>query len=366
MNQHFVKSAAVLAAGLLTSAATAQSVTILPFDQPLGYGTLVSGLSSDGLTVAGIRAVGLGNPNHVYRWTAATGLYDISANESGFFLRSNFVALSGDGHTIAADGGYRWTGPGTGQAIGNLHYPFDSDSVPFALSSNGNVIVGTDHYSPGGMGDSTQGYRWTASGGYQGLPLLEAYGCSGNGNLVIGLTNSNHSGIWNAATGTVQSLPAVSGSVGTSTYASGINFAGNIVVGTSGTNKVPTLWQNGVPQALGYAPGGMGASQEKGVTPDGSVVIGNVGGGLHATIWTQATGNLLATDYLALFGITIPGSWNLIDAKGVSDDGRTFLFQAFGPVPGGFTSTGILVTVPAPATLAIGGVALLGARRRRR
>ncbi|MBI1191005.1 MAG: hypothetical protein GC200_10035 [Tepidisphaera sp.] len=368
MNQHFVKSAALLlAAGLLTSAATAQSVTVLPFDPSEGHGTGVYGLSSDGLTVAGIQGEGVGNRVHVFRWTAAAGLYDITANENGFFSGLGSVAISGDGHTIAAQAGYRWTGPGTGQFIGNLHFPNNSDSNPFALSSNGNVIVGTDHYSPGGMGDSTQGYRWTASGGYQGLPFLQASDCTADGNKVLGLYSNNHTGIWDAATGLVTPLAPLPGDPTGFTGGYAMNPAGNIVVGITGNQNLPTIWRNGVPESLGYAPNGIGNSGEVGLTPDGSIVLGKVGlqNAGRATIWTQATGNLLATDYLALFGITIPGSWNLVDAKGVSDDGRTFLFQAFGPVPGGFTSTGILVTIPAPATLAIGGVALLGARRRR-
>ncbi|MFA6046205.1 MAG: hypothetical protein WC718_14570, partial [Phycisphaerales bacterium] len=261
---------------------------------------------------------------------------------------------------------YRWTGPGTGQYIGNLHFPNNSGSQPAALSTDGTVIVGTDHFSPGGMGDSTQGYRWTVSGGYQGLPLLEAYDCNADGNLVVGLTDTSHSGIWNAANGTVQSLPALSGATGTSTYARGMNFDGSIAVGVSGSNTLPTLWRNGIPMSLGLAPGGQGSSLETGVTPDVGVVIGSIGGGIRATVWTQATGNLLATDYLAMFGITIPSNWNLVDAKGVSDDGRTFLFQGFGQVNGINKSTGILVTIPAPGSVLVAGVAILRTCRRRR
>jgi uncharacterized membrane protein len=76
--------------------------------------------------------------------------------------------------------------------------------------------------------------------------------------------------------------------------------------------------------ALGDLPGGEARSEARGVSADGSVIVGRAfsDAGSEAVIWTESGGLQRLSDVLTTGGIDLTG-WTLIEAFAVSADGRT-------------------------------------------
>lgn len=160
----------------------------------------------------------------------------------------------------------------------------------------------------------------------------------------------------------------------------GVSADGSVVVGESpSTSVVPGLstvaseafrWTNGGGLVgLGDLPGGGFDSEARGVSADGSVVVGQgySASGYEAFRWTSGGGMVSLRDLLVNRGVTNLTDWMLTEAQGVSADGRTIV--GYGINPDGNTEAWI-ATVPEPATitLAATGLAcacLIAARRRR-
>jgi probable HAF family extracellular repeat protein len=74
-------------------------------------------------------------------------------------------------------------------------------------------------------------------------------------------------------------------------------------------------------------------SQPRGVSDDGSVVVGVSGTSTQETafIWTRATGMVRVSDYLTANGVTAHNGWTLTRTYYVSPDGKRIVGNAINP-----------------------------------
>jgi uncharacterized protein (TIGR03382 family) len=110
------------------------------------------------------------------------------------------------------------------------------------------------------------------------------------------------------------------------------------------------------------------ANPTAGVSPlasnaDGTMVVGefNVNSSEEGFLWTPTLGIQRLETYLPTLGVDLTG-WSIGTATGVSADGQTIVGK--GSYNG--VARGWIVTIPAPASLAVAGFGLLALSRRRR
>jgi len=350
---------------LLASAAAAQtpgfwlmgSAPSLPWSKTYA-------LSQDGSVAAGY-STGAGFAVPGFTWTQTTGRQDLLG--TGIPAATPAYGLSSDGTTVVgamANPGptraYRRIGNGPLQDLGTGGY---QSSMAFSVSGDGSVVAGYGETVSGGL-TLRQALRWTAATGFQplgwlggGAPYSTAHAVSRDGATVVGESGSviSQAFVWRQSTG-IQALPPLPGVSGPSSRAFATNADGSVIVGDAtapDTNHHAVLWGSGSPVDLGTLPGCIN-SLAFGVSDDGSVVGGSsLGIGiLSAFIWTPSSGMLALSDYLGMYGVSIPPDWNPSYIYAVSGDGRTFAGEA---VNASGVIQGFVATVPAPA----GAVVLL-------
>jgi uncharacterized membrane protein len=311
---------------------------------------LVLGLSADGRSAAGYLSY-VGNVTHSFLWTADGGRIDFGSNLSN--LRNRCLGISGDG--LAAVGttaygstsrAFRWS-----QATGYQElptFPGYNHSAAMGVSQDGSVIAGTAVLDNNGT--NRQAFRWTQSGGMQGLGEgTNARTISRDGNVIIGdfgglATNSFR---WTQADG-VEVLPALNELDPSRAY--GINHDGSIIVGTSGSNTLPTMWIHGTPTELLPDNASSHFSYPVAVNDSGTVVAGSGRVGLNtycAMVWTPSTGSISLADYLAANGVTIPFPLVLEHCTAVSADGTAFAGYTTSNAGAGGVQ-GFVATIPTP------------------
>ena len=250
---------------------------------------------------------------------------------------SGATGISGDGSVIVGHGdteqpggqrAFRWTADGGIVSLGSLRGHEPDSSAATAVSHDGSVVVGRG--SPSLF--SIEAFRWTAAGGMIGLGFLPTDGYS---------------------------------------YATGVSADGSAVVGSSshlsdnGEGGITVIWQafrwtarDGL-VGLGTM-SGHESSEARGVSADGSVVVG---GGGPAFIWDEAHGMRSLSDVLRDLGADLSG-WELHNATGISANGLTVV--GTGTDPSG-EPIGWIATIPEPVNLLLLTLpCLLLARRRRR
>jgi probable HAF family extracellular repeat protein len=275
---------------------------------------------------------------------AAASLTPLGGLFGGVFSEANGVSADGSvvvGRSNSASGqeAFRWTAGGGMVGLGDL--PGDSfGSVASGVSADGSVVVG--------RGTSTSGleaFRWTSGGGMVGLGALPSRGNSGagrvsaDGSVIVGFSfDSGFRGQafrWTSGGGMVGlgTLPARSGS-----YANGISADGSVVVGYSSDSVLHDpggqafRWTSGGGMVgLGFLPGGS-YSAAFDVSADGSVVVGDSGSasGRQAFRWTAGGGMVSLGD--------LPGGAFWPSARGVSADGSVVVGLTTNPFvgPGAF------------------------------
>ncbi|MEO6014746.1 MAG: autotransporter domain-containing protein [Devosia sp.] len=163
-----------------------------PFGDFSSYATDVS---ADGTVVVGASTYTIGQTNklHAFRWTAGTGMVDLSPTLTGTSSSAN--AVSADGTVIVGGIGGRaalWRN-GVVEDLGTL--PGHTDSTAFDVSADGKVVVG--HSDGNG---AVEAVRWTAATGIKsikdlltesgvdmtGWKLVSANGVSGDGTVIVG------------------------------------------------------------------------------------------------------------------------------------------------------------------------------------
>jgi uncharacterized membrane protein len=235
-------------------------------------------LSDDGTVVVGESG------GKAFYWTAGTGTVA---------LPPFFPGGTGPAYAVSADGtiavgestsrAMRWViGQPAGEALPN---PFPNNFAQgLGADADCDTVVGIVAIESG----STRAMRWTASEGMQNLGVIpganfsRAEAASPDGTVVTGYSQSPSPGSgpkmfrWTAQTGLVN--------LGT-------------VVGNS---------------SFGY-----------GVNADGSIIVGDSGGG---AIWTDTTGIMAFRDFLIMKGVPGVGDWiSFGPIRGVSPDGDVMI-----------------------------------------
>jgi probable HAF family extracellular repeat protein len=213
------------------------------------YGVSADG--ADGSVVVGWAAKYAPQAWEAFRWTAADGMTGLGDLSGGQF-RSGANAVSADGFVIVGLGttgsgpsdnvleAFRWTASGGMQGLGDLSGG-NFESQAFGASADGAVVVGY-----GISANGQEAFRWTAAGGMQGLGdlpggdyLSVARAVSADGSVVVGI------GTWGAwwadqqyafrwtASGGMQPLGALPGAPSQTSRAYGVSADGSVVVGWS-------------------------------------------------------------------------------------------------------------------------------------
>ncbi len=211
-------------------------------------------------------------------------------------------------------------------------------SIAYDISADGSTVVG-DSYSASGR----EAFRWTKASGLRGLgvmPVENAYSSassvSGDGGYVTGDIRTedyaSEAFLWSEPNGFLflGALTEPSEIYGGAwSKAAGISDDGSIVVGTSLTDdpipaQVAFRWTaiDGM-QALGDLPGGDYLSGAKGVSADGTVVVGHSRSafGDEAFRWSQSGGMEPLGD--------LPGGFFASYAYAVSADGAVVVGASY-------------------------------------
>lgn len=312
---------------------------------PSGAGTgAITCLTSDGSLAAGYWFVT--TPKIVgasFTWTAPGGRNDFGL-QPGMPPINDASGLSDTGVVVGSmwiDGqydksrAYRWPARGALQDLGVL--PGETRSFAYGIDGSGTVVVG--HAEHGPMTPLGQAFRWTPAKGMEGIGYLKPFGSmsmatavSRDGATIVGISRSQsldfEAFVWREGVG-MTGLPTLPGSPTVETYAEAVNADGTVVVGssTSATGHGHAVrWINGeIEDLMGSAfPGSHSTAYA--ISDDGAVVGGVVGG--LAIVWTQASGFVLAADYLAQQGVAVPTNYMLESVYAISGDGLTFGGQA--------------------------------------
>lgn len=275
---------------------------------PHGSYTTASAVNAAGNVVVG--SGDNGGIGRAFRWVADGGpngggtITELGTLAGGSSSAAYGVNVAGDvvvGQSGSGNGdrAFRWVedggpnGGGTMTDLGTL--AGGSRSTAYGVNAAGNVVVGQ---SSSGNGDHA--FRWVEDGGPNGG-------------------------------GTMTSLGTLAG--GFDSSASAVNAAGDVVVGTarnSNSEYSAFRWvldggpnSGGTMTDLGKLTGGT-ASFATGVNAAGNVVVGysTIAVGRRAFRWTQGTGMQSVEEWLAANGVTVTGV-STYQAQGVSADGNT-------------------------------------------
>jgi probable HAF family extracellular repeat protein len=339
--QSFAFITAVLA---LSMRATAQATFTPLGDLPGGIVYSVAGaVSADGTVVVGTSAslVSGSSVNEAFVWTSATGMHGQGDLAGGPFDSHGYDVSS------PALGGLHLVGVGSSLAgyeayrdmigLGDLPGLF-FDSRAWAVSDDGARVVGD---SVGLSG--TEAFVWTV-GATMLTPLgtlaggtfpSSALAISGDGRIVAGYAYSASGQEafrfdTSVVSGTMIGLGVLPGGSHNS-IARGCSRDGSVIVGESDSaaGMQGFRWSAATGMVgLGIGPRAYACSS------DGSVIVGGNPSSLDgAWIWDATHGGrqlsyVLRNDYLLESALT---GWTLIEATGISDDGKTVCGNGYSP-----------------------------------
>lgn len=318
------------AAALLAGPAGAQAQ--LRTDLPA-----VTAMAPDGVTYVGFDAGG------AWLWSDAGGFTPIGGETA--------VALANDGSAVAGnrtgttgfDGPAHWDAVHGWTDLGGLPNqtpPSGSHGSAYDISADGTVVVGlgwrTDF--------KARGFRWDAVNGLVELPQLgtrssRASAISGDGQWIGGFdehsTGVRRAALWDANRNETLFLVRPENPEGYGEIHN-INSDGSVIVGM---DTLPTengsgfVWtQSGGVTRFGPVEGvdpGLNYNWAAAASEDGSVVVGGNWdlflNTTYATLWTEATGNVLLSEHLTDLGVTGLDQVQLASATHVSADGTRIM-----------------------------------------
>ena len=248
-----------------------------------------------------------------------------------WLTHSSASAVNADGSVVVGTHGsalgyeaFRWTPSGGVQGLGDLPGG-NFESWANGVNGDGSVVVGNGRPAAG-----YEAFRWTASGGMQGLGNLPggtssfARGVSGDGSVIVG-DSGGEAFRWTAGGG-MQGLGDLPGATVFS-VAGGVSADGLVVVGRSESASGPQAFRwtaSGGMQGLGDLPNGFFRSEASAASADGSVIVGHGSSefGTQAFRWTAAGGIQGLGD--------LSGRFLNSQATGVSADGSVVVGNSGG------------------------------------
>ncbi len=342
---------ATLLAALSTSTASAQ-VTFELIGQPWEF-LAGADISADGEVIVGNQV----GPYETFRWTAETGPVLLGRGTvAALGVGAGAPNVSNDGTrisaTILSEDGLRAIAGVWHDGVWNecIPQPPDaatvdqSDSSAWGLSGDGLTLVGLYWRVPAGGGNAYP-LAWTAAGGGVrlgpggvGIRSGRANAANFDGTVAAGWREAPQ-GYWQPTVweNGVETLLEATG-VGCPLY--GINHDGTIALGQDYNagfqrreaafwTKTDATW---VKTQLGVLPGtSTGQAYAKECSADGSIIVGtnryfnNPGGPSDGFIWTQATGMVKVSEFLANNGVTVDPFFAMTEMTAVTPDGRVLL-----------------------------------------
>jgi len=311
-----------------------------------------------------------GGPTEATRWTKSGDIVSLGYLLAGDF-GSNAYGVSADGSVVVGRSysasslkAFRWTKSEGMVGLGYLPDVNDSNdlkssSIAYDISGDGAVVVGSVRSKLG-----KQPFRWTKSGGVEGLGNLpggyfwgEARGVSADGSVVVGVSSSasgKKAFRWTKSGGMVGLGDLPGGKFSSEAYA--VSADGSVVVGRSiselGGEAFRWTASEGM-RGLGDLRSQNFRSWAYDVSGDGTTVVGMGCSGpvghenIEAFIWDAKHGMRSLKDVLINdYGMNLTG-WMLEKARGISDDGLTIVGEGVNPngIPKGW-----IATIPKPAT----------------
>lgn len=301
---------------MVSAASTITALGVLPGKAS----SSASGVSGDGQVVVGTSTDTRGTANEAFRWTASGGMVGLGFLPGG--STSVGRAVSKDGTTIVGDATSSYA-----KVIGGTEAFRYRDGVMSGLHTS-TLLIMSQGWAVSGDGsvvvDSNGSRRWTSALGVeQNIIPYTGFGVSSDGSVVVGRSSGFVAQRWTAATGVVDFPNAAGGSSAANAV------SGNGLVAVGNKNNVACYWS----QSAGFVSIGTAGviSSALAVNYDGSMIVGRAntapGGGTEAFIWTAAGGmqslaNLLKTQGVDLSFWLYKGAVSLVEATGISDDGR--------------------------------------------
>lgn len=204
---------------------------------PNGLAAEARAVDADGDVIVGSGSFTTPVPGAALRWTPAGGLTQLLPDATASGVDADGDVVVGHARFGSAIRAFRWTAAGGAVSLG--HIPGFNSSNATAVTPDGRVVVGIS---------GSRAFRWTAATGMVDLgsgPLQSgcAYGVSGDGNTIVGLSEDpNVAGgvlavIWTPATGMISlkdhlvSLGASGLSGWDLIEANAISVDGNAIVG---------------------------------------------------------------------------------------------------------------------------------------
>jgi uncharacterized membrane protein len=342
----------------------------------LGPGTIAAGISADGRTVAGqfLFDDQQGGQYIPFIWDVQGGRRDLDIEQVP--LNQRVYGISGDGSTITGFRKVTLAPPGltrgyvynhrTGQRTDVTGEPDSPGSYPNAMlravSHDGSIAVGNVYAD---IQAASKPIVWSEEGGRRQMDLGrwvfgDARGVTADGSIAVGEVydfGTTRAAVWTTLNGQLTLLPGLPGGSG-SAVAYAVSADGSTVVGVASREMV--VWRHGQITALGRL-GGLRVTGNA-VNADGRVICGYTDGADGAAIWTEATGLVRFSDYLRQMGMVLPEGLIISRVTGISADGTTFSAWGWSSARG---EEGIVISIPAPATLVVLSAGLAGVRRRR-
>lgn len=372
---------------LLSSSALAQTPSLTIINPPADLPTTRStALSRDGSRLVGYATP----PARGFTWTRAGGYFDYTAS-NGYIGEYAPFGVSADSATVVGAGfasgirAFRATATGAPQDLGT---PWDASFAQGSkqvqgmwTNQTGTRIIASMQRRIGNSPPEISPFVWTqATNSWQPLipsqqslsDFVDVNDASDDGTVVVGQVNegsifgATRGFVHRADTGYSLLTAPTSNSIGW--FATTVNGDGSIIAGVNslmqGTGSA-TIWRDGVVQVLSD-PEGFNRVFPTDISNDGQMLVGTMNGGGNGSqygfVWTPTSGTVTLNDYLQSYGLSLPGTYDIVDIH-LSGDGRT--------IGGYYQSTlgdnrAFVFTIPAPSSILLLSAGTLALTRRRR
>jgi probable HAF family extracellular repeat protein len=346
----------------------------LPNNKPPGenavFASFGGGISANGAIAVGHD--GIANDSRAFRWTRE-GMAGLPLLPGALRAYGLALATSADGQTIVGQAAAPPADDGSNRSVAVVwkntagisgskqlrdrsasHYaltkataelsainlglfPGGIISIAQGVSSDGAVVAGygdAKDPDPNYRFQVYQAFRWTAANGMVGLGWLpgglkfsQAYGISGDGSTIVGVSDSSigtQAMRWTAAQGMTGLGKPAGASYGRAVAAS---TDGSVIVGynTVGDNNRAFRWTAIAGMTDLGVVSGDSFSEATAIAADGSVVVGRSGAGFSQTrpfIWDKTNG-MRDLKSVLVAGNPNLAAWTLKSADGISADGKT-------------------------------------------